>query len=80
MDALRKILGSGIITSLLGYILVLIEVAKLALVNGSMPATPEEWLEFVGSIIVGTIMRLIPDPKTLRRIYESTPPPAQVKP
>lgn len=65
-----KILGSGIITSILGYLVIGVDIAKQAITDGGMPSDLPGWLSFGGALTVGIILRLVPDPRWLASVYK----------
>lgn len=62
-----KLLGQGVVTSILGYLLIAVDIGKQAIVDGGMPSDLPGWLSFGGALVVGVILRIVPDPRWLKK-------------
>jgi hypothetical protein len=65
---MEKLLGQGWVTSVLGYLVILLEVGKIVFTEQGLPNEAAEWFEFVGAILIGTFLRLSRDPAILSKL------------
>ena len=62
LEFLHKILGgSSPVTGYLGCIIMLMDVAKQAIVDGGMPSGLSGWIAFAGAFLTGLALRFAKD-------------------